>query len=312
MAAGHSPEHESLSQKQNREIEDILSSTQDVAQQIDEISKVRGWFRPEEDSKFYPLIQDYLGGKLDLAALSAKLFPPMDEAISANRSGDIDLMDLWYSVIHSSKRISYRDTESQSKIVAFMEAFKNHSDPPSQSKEPFYAVLPAFNMASREAYNNSPGAGAGFFDPEIQAWANYNYFLACLTKDGIDDIYLYAIWAMREALENVQKDEDVDERMKPATACQKYDAYVPAAAVWVFALGTKLYEKEQDLTPTNRNQGNPARGGELWTGRAEFSKERWGLWKRRFQEISGMEELKKETRDVAREAVEAMEKAEGE
>ena len=53
-------------------------------------------------------------------------------------------------------------------------------------------------------------------------------------------------------------------------------------------------------------RGDPVRGGEFWKGKPEFSKARWALWKRRFDQVSEMKELSEETRQIAREAVTKM------
>jgi hypothetical protein len=47
----------------------------------------------------------------------------------------------------------------------------------------------------------------------------------------------------------------------------------------------------------------------LWKGKAEFSKERWNFWSERFAEIGKMDEVSEDTRIVARDAVQAMERA---
>jgi hypothetical protein len=158
-------------------------------------------------------------------------------------------------------------------------------------------------LSCREAYNDMPMPGVSF-DIEITAWTNLNYFYALLTGKGVWDLSLYfAIWAMREALEQPYEDNE------EATAVQKYDAHVPAAAVWVFGASRVLFDKEEDLTPTDDRQGNPARGGELWKGKSEFSKERWSFWKERFAAIGKMDGVNEETRSVARDAVNSMERA---
>jgi hypothetical protein len=66
---------------------------------------------------------------------------------------------------------------------------------------------------------------------------------------------------------------------------------------------------EKDLTPSDRKQGNPGRGGELWKGKAEFSKERWAFWKERFAAIADMEGVSEQTKIDARDAIEGMERS---
>ena len=94
------------------------------------------------------------------------------------------------------------------------------------------------------------------------------------------------------------------------TAAQKYNVYVPAAAAWVLGFGRTLYRKEEDLTPTDRKYGNPAKGGALWKGKPEFSKERWSFWKERLGVISKLDSVSDKTKNLSRDALEAMERAE--
>jgi hypothetical protein len=211
-------------------------------------------------------------------------------------------MDLWYSVIHSARRISFRERDCHAKVVDVVAAFKNYSIPGNEQYNYLYSSLTDFSMACREAYNDTPAPGSSS-DIEMRAWANMNYFYASVTGKEIDDFSLFAIWAMRQALEIPQSDD------KQSTAAQKYNAYVPTAAVWVFGMGSTLYAKEEDLTPKDSKQGNPAKGGALWKGKAEFSKDRWRFWKERFAEVGNMKDVSEDTQNIARDAVEAMERA---
>lgn len=164
-------------------------------------------------------------------------------------------------------------------------------------------------MCSRETYNDEPQSGIGFRAPEVSAWTNLNYFWALIKNEDIMP-YIYDIWALRQALERDYVDNEPNDAHQPSSAVQKYDAYVPAAAAWIFGEGKKLYLTEMDLTPSDRNQGDPGRGGDLWKGKAEYSKERWAFWKQRFEEISEKTDLREETRKIAREAAVTMSEAE--
>jgi hypothetical protein len=187
-------------------------------------------------------------------------------------------------------------------LASLLVAFKEHSVPNNEKYNYLYSSLTDFSMACREAYNDAPTPGSSF-DIEIIAWANMNFFFALLTGKEITDNHLFAIWAMRQALETPHSDDD------QSTAVQKHDTYVPAAAVWIFGAFRVLFLKDEDLTPKDSKHGNPAKGGELWTGKAEFSQARWNFWKERFAEIGKMEEVKDTTKVLARDAVEAMERA---
>jgi hypothetical protein len=298
--------------KQTHRIEqEVLGHNLPPPIQIDKVAKIRGWFRPPDNSIWYPHIQAYLGGKADLDETLHKITTPIDEAIATNKlNKDIDWSDLWYSVIHSAKRLSFRDEDSFEKLVSLMKSFKERNVPAQQSGEPAYQGFPDLSMFSREAFNDSPGAGAGYTAPERSAWTSYNYFLARLTQEMLFDSSLFAIWTLNEALERNYSDND-ENRHKPATRVEKFDAFVPAAAAWILGAGKALYEKDEDVDPKHARKETKLEdlkeGERLWPASARFSKERWAFWKSRFDQFSGMEEVEEETRKVASEAVETME-----
>lgn len=297
-------------QEKKQRIDHIISSNEEEAVKIDQIAKVRGWFRPEEDSAYYPIVQQYLQGDIDLDAATSKLFDLIDQKIIDRKLDDVYFVDLWYSIIHSAKRNPFHEAEEygmssaqfHAKVVDLVAAFREHKIKGHEEYDYIYSSLYDLGMACREANNDQPGPNAT--DIEIDAWANVNFFWARLTEKGLLDLSLYAIWAMRTALEEEQQDD------AEGTAAQKYNVYVPAATSWIFGMGRALYTKEKDLTPTDRKFGNPAKGGELWKGKAEFSKERWTLWKERLGVISKLDSVSDKTKNISKDALEAMERAE--
>jgi hypothetical protein len=276
----------------------------DQPAQIDAVAKIRGWFRPQDDSCFYPIIQKYRDEQLDKDEASSQLYGPIDEKINARKLDDVNFMDLWFSLLHSARRVSFREAPEQNTIVDLINAFKEHSIPDNEQYNYIYSSLTDFDMACREAYNDAPVAHNGFIDVEVDAWANMNFFFALATSQGLHDLSLYCIYAMRTALETPYEDDET------STAIQKFEAHLPAAAAWIAGYGNELYRTEKDLTPADRKHGNPARGGPLWKGKSEFSKERWAFWKDRFGEIGRMEGTSESTKVLARDTVEAMERSE--
>lgn len=282
--------------EKRKRIEEAVAKTNDEPTQIDSIAAIRGWFRPKDNSEIYSAIQEYMHDAADLETTVASITKPIDDAVVKQKADDYQWGYLWNSVLHSAKRVPFRQADRHTKLVDFVRAIKDHPGP--SSTQP-YKSLPGFGMQARETFNDSPIHDLGQFAPEIHAWTNLNYFLARLTESEVHTFYMYAIWAMRDALE---------EKADPPKAW--YDAHVPAAAAWVFALGSQLYAREEDLTPKNEYEGNPARGGALWTGGSEFSKARWDFWKRRFKEVAEEEEASEETKKIAKEAVAEMQRAE--
>ncbi|PYI04438.1 hypothetical protein BO78DRAFT_471299 [Aspergillus sclerotiicarbonarius CBS 121057] len=77
------------------------------------------------------------------------------------------------------------------------------------------------------------------------------------------------------------------------------NGFVPAAAVWIEYCGKEIYEKEGSL-----GQEYPAY--DKWTGPKGWSKERWALWKGRFEWISTVTALDRKTRKIAKGVMEQM------
>ncbi|KAH6618553.1 hypothetical protein C7974DRAFT_415920 [Boeremia exigua] len=296
--------------QQRKKIEDILSSNEHEAVKIDQIAKVRGWFRPEENSPFYPTVLKYLEGDIDIDTAASQLFEQIDQKIIARQLDDVNFVDFWYSIIHAAKRKSFNGVDNvgerkpsfHDRVTDLVTAFRDHKIKDHEEYNYIYSSLTDLSMACREVFNDTPRPYAS--DLEIDAWANVNLFFARLTEKGIQDLSLFAIWSMRDALE-YEWEDDVE-----GTAAQKYNVNVPAATAWIFGMGRALYTKEEDLTPTNQDGGNPAAGGALWRGKAEFSKERWALWKERLAAVSKLEEVSEKTKNITKDALEAMERAE--
>jgi hypothetical protein len=291
-----------MSKDKDFKVKEAIESTHDEPQQIDTIASIRGWFGPDNDSPYYPLIKQYLASSHSLSETASKLSDTSAKEKS-KKEGSSDL-DLLYSILHSAKRIPWRNTSDHAKLVDLVKRLKDDVDN--------FQGLPQWGMAFREVWNDCPGVGAGYSEPEAHAWANINYFCARMEQEKMWGNFepLYGLWAMRDALEEEVKDDGPNDAHIPGTTAEKYNAKIPAAAVWAIALGKSLYDFEKDMTPKEANYGNPARGGKLWKGKAEFSKERWAFWKKRFGEISQKEEPSEDTRKIANEAYEAMEQAE--
>jgi hypothetical protein len=295
-----------------REIVEAIANVQDQATQVDIIMKKRRCFGPALDgeSKFYPIVQDYMNSDVKSEDAAKKLLTPINDAILQNRK-NLNFLDLWYSIIHSAKRLPFRNTTGLNKLVTLMKAIKSSFPPPTAKDQDIYTCLRDFSLAARETINDSPGCGSGYLPPEVHAYANMIYFYALLTVEEVRNFWIYCIWEMRSALETPHEDDAPDGSRHSGTAMQKYNATIPSAAVWIFAAGKQIYEREYDLTPKSKMEGNPGKGGPLWEGKPEFSKQRWALWKKRFGELADMEGLTEEVKSIAKEATEAMDRIDG-
>ena len=80
---------------------------------------------------------------------------------------------------------------------------------------------------------------------------------------------------------------------------QEHDAFLPAAAAWISLLGREIYSWDREISHGDE-QGDPGMGGPLWNGQHGPCKERWQLWKTRFEELSQLEQLSDELRVIAK------------
>ena len=128
-------------------------------------------------------------------------------------------------------------------------------------------------------------------------WINLNAFIARLTASSMPSLVNFGLWSMRDALEDEYEDTSV------------LDGYLPTAAQWIIYAGRLLYTCEDEIAPDPLG-GDPYRGGDLWTGKHGFCKERWQFWKQRF-EWAARTDLHLETKKIGREAVDIMSKIDG-
>lgn len=277
----------------DRRVRDVIAKIPQETQQIDDIAEIRNWFRPENNSECFPLIQSYLSEISDPQNILEKL---RFTILAAHAAGGWWIpQDFWLSIVHSAKRIPYTDTIQHEKLLSIIRILKPIPDwetiPEEDPRYLVHVALPDFGMWVSESLNDAPGCGSGYFTPEIHAWTNLNHFFAIATQEGVADCWLFFIVAVEDGLEKFIRGDRSCEAHAPGTGEEKYAAWVPAVAAWIFAIGKFIYD------------GGDALG---------YPKERWAFWKRRFGEIAVFGHLREETRRVAREAVVAMEKIENE
>lgn len=134
-------------------------------------------------------------------------------------------------------------------------------------------------------------------EPELtearSKFANLNRLAALLMKSGKPafQFEFFTIIAMRNALETPPQ--------KPGR--HPPDFYVPAAATWIDIVGQEIFFWDYEF-PHGPLEGDPGRGGPLWTGKRGFCNERWQLWNKRFEEISESDGFSTDSRQRAREA----------
>jgi hypothetical protein len=114
---------------------------------------------------------------------------------------------------------------------------------------------------------------------------------------------------LRSTLERTPWDKNSPTYDEDGPKVTSLDPKVQAASFWIRYCGEELYN---DSLKGGDMIMEYARNGTNFGIIKGWSKERWSFWKRRFLEISEMEELLPETRYVAKESAERMDAIEKE
>ncbi|KAL8712999.1 MAG: hypothetical protein Q9220_002859 [cf. Caloplaca sp. 1 TL-2023] len=259
-------------------------------------------------------IKSYLNNKLSAQETASLLTTPINKALDADNSSEDDddddapyEGDIWTAILSTTRKHAY-DHPAIPSLVALLAAIQDSPDPTlwksKQQSDPYqsWRHLPGFGMEVREDWNrtltDSPSGDDQWSCTPAQ-WTSMNALLAHITVTRVSNFARYAIWALRDAL------EDIPGQSTFAGHVANLDHYVPAAAVWVFVAGEIIYNEwilgggEKEVEDV---------GGHLWEGKG-FSRERWGFWKERFGWVRGQGgvEVEEETRAVAGRAVVVME-----
>ncbi|KAI8819374.1 uncharacterized protein EV422DRAFT_110160 [Fimicolochytrium jonesii] len=120
--------------------------------------------------------------------------------------------------------------------------------------------------------------------------------------DGVDAQGSGAEDAEAEGGED-SEDQDTEDEEVPRYLKHELELDVPAAAAWIFLAGNSLWE----ISKGNPNSVEVAKAQKDMEA---FSEPRWRLWKQQFYEVSECELITAETRQIAREASEEMERIE--
>jgi hypothetical protein len=148
-----------------------------------------------------------------------------------------------------------------------------------------WSSLLEFGAVCREEYDQSPGnriIAAPISEQAIE-YANVNAFFARVSAAQVTDFALYAIWALRDTLEDPDPAHPTS-----ANHIHELDAYIPATAVWVLISGRELWARV----------GGEIKGDWLqWEG--EVTEERWKRWIVKLNDIAVREDLLPNTRQLA-------------
>lgn len=128
-----------------------------------------------------------------------------------------------------------------------------------------------------------------------EACVNINAFFARVTAAGIDDFGLYAIWTLREALEDPAAG-DIAEQTSPEL--------LKAASVWFVYASDILLKATKEGRQFDGKMAKP--GASLkdseWRG---FRQDRWNTWKERVSSLNDAD-LPDDTKELINQAVDVL------
>ena len=226
-------------------------------------------------ARFGAIISRYLrsAGGMSPDAGAAEFTKPIDHVFLRSGAGEAHIEGMlwpaWQAVISAADT---PDDAVRSRLTELLGAIRDRGPLVRPSGEECivwdmraHVDLPVFGAQMRETWNFPPPAVSA------QSWANLNAFAAQLTAAGID-FSLYAIWALREALE--EDGHDVSQ-------------VLPAAIQWFRQAGSVLASLalERAADAHRRDQvGQLCReSGLIEHG---FTIRRWDFWSSRLEAIA--------------------------
>lgn len=226
-------------------------------------------------TRFGAVVSRYLcsAGGMSSRAGAAEFTEPIDRAFTRCGAGEASIEGMlwpaWQAVISAADT---PEDAARSRLAELLNAIRARGILVRSSGEECvvwgmraYADLPVFGAQMRETWNFPPPAVSA------QSWANLNAFAAQLTLAGID-FSLYAIWALRHALE--EESPEVSQ-------------VLPAAVQWFRHAGSVLAFLALECTADARGADLP---GELCQAAGlldrGFTIRRWEFWKSRLEDIA--------------------------
>ncbi|KAF4341919.1 hypothetical protein FBEOM_4085 [Fusarium beomiforme] len=205
-----------------------------------------------------------------------KLTSPCLEAIKKNEhtskiEGELD--GLWSSVLSAAEQTPH---DQQGKLVETLHAIKSIPQPPQKievwGEEKRWDELPMFGGKAREQLDIAQ-------DKSDEAFVNINGFFAQITAAGINDLSLFAIWTLRQALEDPAADK-ISQQTSPKL--------LKASSVWLIYAADTLAKASKDGKQFDGKVAKP--GASLadlkdeagWRG---LNNDRWKIWQDRLSTL---------------------------
>ncbi|RDL38480.1 uncharacterized protein BP5553_02820 [Venustampulla echinocandica] len=279
---------------------------------------------PVESIQLSALRKLFSDPTVPISQVALELATPILKELEKNPGKTVDCFRLWRTIEAAIKQltdyndklvelvIEFQKVPDQAGIIGCMQDFREH-----WTEFAFdYLDLPSWEPAEERAANR-------------QGWINMNAFGAKLSLCGAPELdeRPRAALLMRQALEktpwevfhhpDLDEEEDLEDDDYPTWRAHQFElrdvrtlnSSVPAAAMWMKINASGIYEMNgRPMT----GDYDCHRADSNWKGEPVWSKERFAFWRERFEWISNVSVLDKETKKAAKEAAEAMKKVEDE
>ena len=248
-------------------------------------------------------------------------FPAPDDATKALPNAEMSLWELWYAVLHVSRRIPWDDDARQEKLADLVRTLKARPDPPLPERVTtalrrnwiwktgtLWSELIMLGPSVAESWNDCCGCGAGWTAVEQRAWVNVNAFLARLTGSGTAEFPMQGVGALYEATEDKLKARS---QYSNAPVSVRLSVYMRVASVWAIFAGGRIYEEisreDDDGVVDGEDVPLEPRWRKFpWKRGDDITEARWTFWHRMVRHLSEKEELQQEARDMAARAARLM------
>ncbi|PLN85829.1 hypothetical protein BDW42DRAFT_190591 [Aspergillus taichungensis] len=247
----------------------------------------------ETETRLFTLLSDYVQSTSIPAATVAQSIhelgqTPISSSHNDGPSVESFLWETWAVFIDLAKQLPSNGLDRLVDVLQALTAIPVSTVTVWESKSKVWTDFPILGPSMREAWINTDSP-----EETRTEWVNLNSFAARLLASLSVTWVNFAVWTMRDALENRGDDKDIS------------TMHVDAATEWVLHAGKELVGC---ATSTNQNEERALAGGKLYHGPAKMCAERWDFWKKRFGEVAeapGDDRVKAKAKK-AQEAMEAI------
>ncbi|OCL09783.1 hypothetical protein AOQ84DRAFT_387930 [Glonium stellatum] len=180
------------------------------------------------------------------------------------------LLEFWETFVVIVRQVPH-DHPSQKRLVELVKELDRLA---ATSAESVWAHLQRLDNVLADNWN-VPSEQEDSFEP-FKEWVNLNSFVSRLYGAGLIKWYRFAIWTIRDSLENSQ-----------VPAADLLESRVAAAAQWIENSASKLFKTLRDTEPSEGDRR--AFKSPLFDEEKVLSLDRWAFWRSKFQELAELE-----------------------